>query len=116
MTCTTTRRVYPCDTATTVEPGVRFWLVPNGTDMEGGIASDSPGLSSLYGGAPAGYALFKSADRVTYYGFDHATEVTTRSGSSVTVREDFQRAGTPPEGCTVPLVHVVCSGTTLLGM
>lgn len=113
VTCTTTSRVGLCDgTATSVQADVRFWLVSYGGDPLGGMSSDSAGLA-IYANQPAPAAYLTSADHVAYAGYYPEMQSATIGADGIlTVSIDATRGGAG--GCAIPLVHVECSGATIL--
>jgi hypothetical protein len=121
VTCTTKRRIQDtatsCSQSTTTETDVHLWLVAQGADVEGALATDSRGIRDLYANPPPNAGLFitKDATHTIYEGYE-GMGVAQRSGSVVAFTLDGKRFGAPAPGCeTVPLVEVSCSGTVELG-
>jgi hypothetical protein len=112
--------------ARTVEQGVQFWLMPENSDDEGAVATDSFGMHDFY------LTLFRDRTRPLFHTADASHTLyrgvwgsdaqildggtVRRSGASIVFAIDGVRYGSPANDCVtqIPNVAVQCSGTTRL--
>ena len=121
VTCTVIERAPGggCTEIVTTETP-RFWFVNVNGNPFGGITTDSQGMKDLYLTSQTGFPYFQPWSSTIYVGYDQTAERVTLdapasfNSPTATVSIDYGRMGEPPPGCTVPAVHVTCSGSTTI--